>query len=95
MTPYGPTEFSVVLKRLRKQSGKSRYFLAQFTGLNEAYLLRLESGERQHLSRDVVVKLGMALMANTSKISMDDVSELLLAADYRPLRGRGEPIPSC
>ena len=40
------TEFSGTLKRLRSKSGKSRYRLAQFSGLDEAYLLRLESGER-------------------------------------------------
>ncbi len=94
MANYHQTEFGAILKRVRERTGKSRYFLAQFTGLNEAYLLRLETGERQHPSRDVVVKLGMALVANTSEVSMHDVNELLLAANYSPLRGRGEYFPS-
>ena len=41
------TEFSGTLRRLRSKSGKSKYRLAQYTGLDEAYIGRLESGERQ------------------------------------------------
>ena len=89
-TPRHSTEFSAALMRLRKKSEKSRYRLAQFTGLDEAYLLRLESGQRQNPSRDVVVKLGLALVADSSRVSLHDVNELLLAADYAPLLGRGE-----
>ena len=45
-------QFSEQLKLLRLKAGKSRYRLAQYSGLNEAYLLRLESGERTYrLSR--------------------------------------------
>ena len=55
MAKKGPTRFSQTLKRLRLQSGKSRYKLAQYSGLDEAYLLRLESGERRNPSRDAVV----------------------------------------
>ena len=88
------TEFSATLKSLRFKSGKSRYRLAQYTGLSEAYLSRLESGERQNPTRDVVMKLGLALVADTSSVTMEDVNELLLSAGYAPLRGRGESLPA-
>ena len=86
------TEFSRTLKRLRSKAGKTRYKLAQYSGLNEAYVLRLETGERQNPSRDTVVKLGLALVANSSTISISDINELLLAGGYAPLRSRGEPV---
>ena len=57
--------FGQTLKTLRAKSGKSRYRLAQYSGLNEPYVLRLESGERQNLSRDAVMKLGLALVATS------------------------------
>ena len=90
MATYNPTGFSVLLRSLRERSGKSRYRLAQFCGVNEAYLLRLESGERRNPTRDTVVKLGLALVAESSAVTLDDVNELLLAASYAPLLGRGE-----
>jgi DNA-binding XRE family transcriptional regulator len=84
------TEFSVLLKRTRDKAGKSRYSLAQFSGVDEAYILRLESGERQNPSRDVVVKLGLALVFDSRSVTLDDVNSLLLAATYAPLLGHGE-----
>ena len=88
------TEFSGALKNLRSKSGKSRYKLAKYSGLDEAYLLRLESGERQNPSRDTVMKIGLALVADSTAVSIHDVNELLLAGGYAPLRGRGETFPS-
>ena len=88
------TEFSRTFKRLRAKAETSRYKLAQYSGLNEAYILRLESGERQNPSRDTVIKLGLALVAHSSDISISDVNELFLAGGYAPLRGRGEAVPT-
>ena len=87
------TEFSRTFKRLRSKAGKTRYKLAQYSGLNEAYVFRLESGERQKPSRDIVVKLSLALVADSAMISIHDVNELLLAGGFAPLRGRGESVP--
>ena len=90
MANYNPTEFSVLLRSLRDRSGKSRYRLAQFSGVNEGYLLRLETGERRKPTRDTVVKLGLALVADSSSVTLHDVNELLLSAEHAPLLGRGE-----
>ena len=83
-------EFASALKRLRIKAGKSRYKLAQWTGLSEAYLLRLESGERANPSRDVVMMLSLALVAESQAIDLYDIEELMLSARYAPLRKRGE-----
>ena len=93
MASNATTEFSRTLKRLRSKSEKSRYKLAQYSGLDEAYVLRLESGERQNPSRDTVMKLGLALVADSDTVSIHDVNELLLAGGFAPLRGRGESHP--
>ena len=93
MVPHRQTEFSKILKDLMDKSEKTRYRLARSSGVDEAYIFRLESGERRNPTRDLVVKLGMGLMHNSSAVSVDDVNELLLAAEYSPLRGRGEQLP--
>ena len=82
--------FAQTLHIMRAKTGKSRYRLAQYSGLDEAYILRLESGERQNPSRDAVMKLCLALAATSKGISIHEVNELLLAAGYAPLRSRGE-----
>ena len=83
--------FGQTLHKLRTKAGKSRYRLAKYSGLNEAYILRLESGERQNPSKDTVMKLGLALAATSEAISIHDINELLLAGGYAPLRSRGDP----
>ena len=92
MTTYQPRQFSTVLRRLRERSGKSRYRVAQYSGLDEGYLARLESGERHHPTRDTVVKIALALVENSAEVSIHDVQELLLAANFAPLLGRNESI---
>ena len=82
--------FGETLKNLRLKSGKSRYRLAQYSGLDEAYILRLESGQRQNPSRDTVMKLCLALTANSDVVNLRDVNALLLAGGYAPLRSRGD-----
>ena len=39
MASNAATEFSRTLKRLRSKSGKTRYKLAQYSGLDEAYVV--------------------------------------------------------
>ena len=83
--------FGHQLQKLRTKAGKSRYRLARFSGIDQAYLLRLERGERTNPSRDVVLTLALGLVENSEKVTVDDVDELLLSARYAPLRGRGGP----
>jgi transcriptional regulator with XRE-family HTH domain len=64
--------------------------LAQYSGLSETYILRLESGERTNPSRDVVMMLGTALAQGVPSIEIWDIDALLLSADCAPLRRRGE-----
>ena len=82
--------FSQALKRLRIKAGKSRYRLAQYSGINETYVLRLERGERTNPSRDVVLMLGLAIVEGSDSVGIWDIDGLLLSAGYAPLLRRGE-----
>jgi len=86
--------FEETLKGLRQRSGRSRYRLAQYCGISEAYILRLENGERSNPSRDVVLMLGLALLKGSDTLDIWDVDVLLLAAGYAPLQRRGETEPA-
>jgi len=86
------SEFASALRRLRVKAGKSRYKLAQWTGLSDAYLLRLENGERSNPSRDVVLLLALALVSDGKSVDTYDIEELMLSAGYAPLRKRGEVV---
>ena len=78
-------EFGKKLQRLREKAGKSRYELSKLTALDQAFLGRLETGEKNP-SRDTILKLGFALVHNNNTITLDDIDELLLAAEFAPLR---------
>ena len=86
-------DFSSTFSALRCKSGNSRYKLAKWTGLSEAYIHRLEHGERTGPSRDVVVMLALALTRGESSVEIWEVDDLLLAAGCAPLRRRGEKYP--
>ena len=81
--------FAETLVILRQKSGRSRYRLAQYCGISEPYILRLESGERANPSRDVVLILGLALQKGSEDMDIWDIDVLLLSAGYAPLRRRG------
>ena len=83
-------DFGKTLKKLRTQACKSRYRLAQYSDLNQAYILRLESGERGNPSRDVVLMLGLALVEGSDSVAIWDIDELLMSAEYAPWRRRGD-----
>jgi transcriptional regulator with XRE-family HTH domain len=86
--------FGETLKKLRTAAGKSRYRLAQYSGINESYILRLERGERSNPSRDLVLMLGLALVESSVSVGIYDIDELLLSAGYAPLRRRGSIGPA-
>ena len=77
--------FGDKLRHLRTRAGKSRYRLWQLTGLDQAFLSRLEKGKKKP-SRNTVMLLGLALVHGGNEITCEEIDELLLAAGYAPLR---------
>ena len=81
-------KFGKLLRKLRTKAGKSRYQLWRACGIDQGYIASLENGKKDNPSRSTVILLGMALLYNSDRIELADVEELLLAADYAPLRRR-------
>ncbi len=84
------SEFASLLRHLRIRARKSRYALHKATGLDQAYLKRLEEGSKVNPSRETVLMLAFALVRGNETIQLEDLDELLLAAGFAPLR-RGLP----
>ena len=61
-----------------------------YSGLSEAYILRLETGQRRNPSRDVVIMLALSLVRASDVFEVWDIDELLTSASYAPLRRRGQ-----
>jgi transcriptional regulator with XRE-family HTH domain len=78
-------KFAKALYKLRTKAKLTRYRLAMEATVDPGHLGRLERGERRHPSRDLVLRLGQALLGNSGDISLDDVDRLLKAAGYGPL----------
>ncbi len=87
---HSDMSFGETLKSLRQRSGLSMYRLAEFSGISQAYIGRVESGAKSKPSKDVVIKLGLSLIKGSEALEIWDIDVLLLSAGYAELRGRGD-----
>ena len=86
--------FAKTLKKSRKKAKMTVYALARNSGVDATYLARLESGEKVRPGRQLVLRIGQALLDNSGKISLDDVDRLLKAAGFGPMpRNRVSILP--
>ena len=88
--PRHDSDFTKAFRRLIETAGTSGYALSQFSDLSETYIHRLAKGERYRPTRNVVIRISLALVRASSTISIEDLNELLLLAGHAPLFGRGE-----
>lgn len=72
---------TAALRSFRDKLNKSQAQIARDAWLDESYVSRLFSGQRDRPSRDAVILLAGFGM----ELSVPDVEEVLLAADYRQL----------
>jgi len=70
-----------LLRQHRGRLEKSQADIARDAWLDESYVSRLFSGERTNPSRDALITLSVFGL----ELGLEDVDELLMAADYRPL----------
>jgi len=68
-------------ERVRRQKGKTQAQIARDSWLADSYVSRLFSGDRLNPSRDALVLLGCWGL----ELSVDEMDELLIAAEYKPL----------
>lgn len=64
-----------------KLRGKRQSQISRDAWLDESYVSRLLSGERDNPSREALILLGCWGLG----LAVEEVDELLLAADYKPL----------
>jgi hypothetical protein len=64
-----------------KSRGRRQSQIARDAWLDDSYISRLLSGERSRPSRDALILLGGWGLG----LAVEEVDELLLAAEYRPL----------
>lgn len=62
------------------RDGRSLNEIALCGLIDVAYLWRLRAGQRRQPSRDVLIRLGLAL-----RLEPEEVDQLLVAADYAPI----------
>ena len=67
--------------RVMRAKEKSQAQISRDAWLDESYVSRLLSGERGNPSRDALILLGTWGL----ELAVEEVDELLLAADYKPL----------
>jgi hypothetical protein len=72
--------FTRTLSRFFFQQRRAYGKVAAAAHLDVKYLYELVKGKKQNPSRDVVIRIGTAL-----KLGLDDMDELLLAANHAPL----------
>lgn len=76
----------VAIRKLRERQHITQLELAEECGLSEAYVCRIESGER-HLNRDLLL---IVLLRGLS-LTRFQVDQLLLLAEFSPLRSNNKP----
>lgn len=72
--------FTRVLRRFFFQQRRAYGKVAAAAHLDVKYFYELVQGTKHNPSRDVVIRIGTAL-----KLGLDDLDELLLAANHAPL----------
>ncbi len=70
-----------LLRQYRERLAKSQAEISRDAWLDESYVSRLFSGGRTNPSRDALILLS----AFGLELRVEDVDDILLAADYRPL----------
>lgn len=74
---------SNVVARYLGGDSRSLNRIAQEAQIDVAYLHRLRTGERQHPSRDVLIRLGLVL-----ELEVAELDELLVTAEFAPISSR-------
>lgn len=82
-----PDDFPRAFSSLLVKTSATAYQITKFTGLDEGYLSRLRSGEKQNPSMETIVKICIALAHINSGFTLSD-AERLLNSVGRSLKSR-------
>ncbi len=73
-------ELAGLLNSYIARDARSLNAIAQASLVDVAYLWRLRAGHKRNPSRDVLIRLGLAM-----RLEPEEVDPLLVAADYAPI----------
>jgi len=73
---YSSQRFSKLLDK----SNVTCYQISQYAHLDQAYLSRLKTGQRQNPSPETIIKISLALVHFSDDISLYDIERLFKAA---------------
>ncbi|GEM_PF-3014418 len=76
-SPEHDAELAGLVSEYLERDGRSLNRIAQGALIDVGYLWRLQHGERINPSRDVLIRLGLAL-----RLEPEELDELLVAANY-------------
>ena len=69
-------KFSGVFSALLQETGISCYKISQYTHLDQSYLGRLKTGEKQNPSPETVIKISLALAHYSNQVRLHDIQKL-------------------
>jgi hypothetical protein len=68
--------FSGAFTKILEKAEVSCYQISQYTHLDQAYLSRLKSGEKQNPSPETVIKISLALAHYSKQVQLHDIQRL-------------------
>ena len=83
---------ALAVENCRQVSGLSLYRLAERSGIDYAHLWRIEQGEHQNVSREILLLLSIALVVDTAAVDhiVEVANDILDAAGFKLLRAPWE-----
>jgi hypothetical protein len=69
-------DFSMVFNQLLGRVDVSCYQISEFSHIDQGYLSRLRNGTKKNPSPETVMKIGLALVHCSDKISLVDIERL-------------------
>lgn len=69
-------DFSEAFSTLLQKTGISCYQISQYSHLDQAYLSRLKSGEKQNPSTETIIKISLALTHYSNEVELHDIQRL-------------------
>ena len=80
VTGFYSDNFSKVFSRLLEKSSVTCYKISNYAHIDEAYLSRLKSGEKNNPTAEVVLRISLALVHLDPHITLHDIEALLNSA---------------
>lgn len=82
------TSLAATLRKYQEESGRSVYQISNTSGVDAMYLIRIMRGEKTNVSREVVIRIGVALVleADHAEKVIETTNDLLDAAGFKRLQ---------